>query len=447
MRRFAAIAVPSLLLAGCATYRPAPLDPSPEVLAPPVAAVLATRASEISRPWLEPVTLDLSRPLTPAAIATLVVVNNPDLRAQRARADVADAQVFAAGLLPDPTLSLGGSKVVTGPDPFADLASALTVDINALRTRGVTRAKGRADARQVRLDLVWAEWQAAGQARLQAAKVIATGRQLALAQGSRDATQSILERTMRAAGRGDLAGDKVATARLAATDAAGKLRTAQTSLAAASGQLDQLLGLPPQTSLTLAPVDLPLPPPGAVALFALAQENRTDLAALRAGYESQEATVHKAVLDQFPTLNLVLNNNRDSAGNLLSGAAVDFTLPLWNRNRGGIAIERATRSALKAEYEARLFQTRAEIDAAVAGIAVAYRQRADALAGLDQISRFAATSRAAAQRGDVSLETAQNAEQALRDRQALIAQSEDDIIQQSIALELLTGTPREAWPK
>lgn len=447
MRRLAGIVAPALLVAGCATYRPLRLQTSPDVLSPPVATVLETKASQISRPWLRPAPLDLAKPLTSEAIATIVVVNNPELKAQRVRADIADAQVFAAGLLPDPTLSLGGSTVVTGPDPFADLASALTADINALRTRGVTRAKARADARQVRLDLAWAEWQTAGQARLHAAKVIATGRQLVLAQASREATQSLLERTVRAAARGDLAGDRVAAARLAAADAAGKLRTAQSGLAVASAQLVQLLGLPPATPLNLAPIDPPPLPPAASVLFALAQENRTDLAALRAGYESQEAAVHKAVLDQFPTLNLVLNNNRDSAGNLLSGAAVDFTLPLWNRNRGGIAVERATRAALKAEYEARLFQTRAEIDAAVTGISIAYRQRADALAGLDQLERFAASSRAAAQRGDVSMETAQNAEQALRDRKALIAQSEDDIVQQSIALELLTGTPREAWPK
>ncbi|MFX8762610.1 TolC family protein, partial [Acinetobacter baumannii] len=82
-------------------------------------------------------------------------------------------------------------------------------------------------------------------------------------------------------------------------------------------------------------------------LFAIARDSRTDLAALRAGYDAQEASVHKAVLDQFPTLNLSVTGNRDSAGNLLLGPTIDFTLPLWNRNRGGIAVERATRKALK----------------------------------------------------------------------------------------------------
>jgi outer membrane protein TolC len=190
---------------------------------------------------------------------------------------------------------------------------------------------------------------------------------------------------------------------------------------------------------------LPAQPPATDTLFNLARQDRTDLRALQAGYQAQEATVHKAVLDQFPTLNLTINANRDSAGNFMAGPAVDFTLPLWNRNRGGIAVERATRAALKAEYDARLFETRAEIAAAEAGLAVAYRQLADSEAGLAQFQRYAEAAQRAAQQGDLSLETAQDAEQTLRDREIAITQSQEAIREQSIALELLTGTPREAW--
>ncbi|CCA92532.1 TolC family protein [Novosphingobium sp. PP1Y] len=438
----------ALLLSGCAVYTPHPLDDtSASVLAPPVASVLEARANAIARPWLAPVTLDLSKPLTPDAIATVAVVNNPDLKAQRVRAGVSDAQVFAAGLLPDPGLSLGASQVISGPDPLLDLTSALGVDINALRTRGATRARAEAEARQVRLDLAWAEWQTAGQARIQAARIQGLERVVALAVQSRDVAQSLLTRIQRAAGRGDVAGDRLQAARVALVSAADTLRTAQSNLADAREQLARLLGFPPGTVFDLAPIALPSAPPPVEALFAIAEASRTDLTALRAGYESQEAAVHKAVLDQFPSLNLTINTNRDSAGNLLVGPAVDFTLPLWNRNRGGIAVERATRAALKAEYDARLFQTRADIGAAVAGISVAMEQRADALKGLPELRRYAEASRRAADRGDLSLETAQNADQALRDRRILIAQSENAIVQQSIALELLTGAPREAWPQ
>jgi outer membrane protein TolC len=434
-----------VLLASCAHYEPHPLTSEPAVLAAPVASVLEAHANKIRRPWLKPIELDLAAPLTPDAIATLAVLNNPDLKAQRVRAGVADAQVFAAGLLPDPTISLGANKVITGPDPLLDLASSIGLDINALRTRGVTRQKAIANAHQVRLDLAWAEWQTAGQARIQAARIVGLQKIVELAGASHDTTESLLQRIEQAATRGDVSGDRLQSARVAALTAANTLRNAETSIAAARTELNKLLGLLPGTELRLAQVTPPVQPPPTEALFDLARQDRTDLQALQAGYEAQEATVHKAVLDQFPTLNLTINANRDSAGNLMVGPAVDFTLPLWNRNRGGIAVERATRAALKAEYEARLFKTRAEIAAAEAGLVVAYRQLADSEAGLAQFQHYAEAAQRAAQRGDLSLETAQNAEQTLRDREIAITQSEEAIREQSIALELLTGTPREAW--
>lgn len=443
-------AVPLLLagsLAGCATYAPLPLTDQPGVLAPPVATVINHDTATLDRPWLTPIAVDLGQPLDPNAIAVLAVVANPDLKALRERAGVADAQAFAARLLPDPTFSLSGSKVLSGPDPFLDLASAFGLDINAVRTSGAVRARAAAQARQVRLDLAWSEWQTAGQARIQAARIIALGQTLAITRISASETRTLLDRTLRAAGRGDLSADQAQAARIGAYDAAERLRLGERDLAAAQLELLRLLGLPSTIDLKLAPAELPPPPPDSAALLAVAQKYRSDLAALRAGYEAQDATVRKAILDQFPTLNLAVNPQRDSAGNIKIGPTIDFILPLWNRNRGGIAVERATRVALKSEYEARLFQTRAEIAAAIIALSVARRQMDSAIADLPALRQFADATVRAAARGDLAPATAQTAAQALRDRETLIAQDRQAISEQTIALELLTGAPREWWTR
>lgn len=157
--------------------------------------------------------------------------------------------------------------------------------------------------------------------------------------------------------------------------------------------------------------------------------------------------MHKAVLDQFPNLTLSIDGNRDNSGIVSAGPSVNFTLPLWNRNRGGIAIELATRAALNAEYQARLFQTRAEIARAVTGLALVRRRHARSVADLAALRQMATASRHAADRGDLSLETAEVAEQTLRDRELAIAQDEQAIREQTIALELLTGLPEELWPR
>ena len=444
MRR-AAIPVMLLMASGCAHYAPVPLMSEPSALAAPVAGVLQVQASAITRPWLEPAPVDLSAPLTLRGVSALAVVNNPDLAALRARAGVADVQAFAAGLLPDPSFSFGVSKVLSGPDKLLNLSGAFGLDLGALRKRAVTRQQAQAQAMQVRLDLAWAEWQTAGQARIQAVRILGQERIVALTRESAATANEQLTRTSRAVLRGDIAASDGEAARLAAFDAADKARTAERDLLAARQELARLLGFPPDTAIALAPVALPDAPPAADRLFTIAQDNRTDLAALRAGYGAQEASVHKAVLDQFPTLNLTSAPGRDSAGNFSLGPTVDFTLPLWNRNRGGIAVEQATREALRREYDARLFQTRSEIAAAWAGIELARHQLAEAQAGLAGLQRQSEAAQRAASRGDLSRAAAITATQQWRDRQLVIAQAELAIREQTIALELLSGEPIEGW--
>jgi outer membrane protein TolC len=443
MNRSALWIATALMLNACATYRSQPLEAQSEMLSAPVAAVLARDSARIERPYLQPITLDLAQPLDSNGVAVLAVIANPDLKATRIRAKVAAAQSFAARLLPDPTFSLGRDYLLSGPDRLDNIAAALGLDVNALITRSVVGEKARADETQVRLDLAWAEWQTAGQARIGAVKVMSLERIAALDNASRDATQSLLDATLRAAARGDISADQVQTARTAAFDSAERYRTSERDLAAARFDLTKLVGLPPGTPLQLRPNVLPEAPLDAAQLFAIAQTQRADLQALKAGYASQEAMVHKAVLDQFPKLDLTINASRDTAGNKLLGPAVGFTLPLWNRNRGGITVARATRDALKAEYDVRRFEARAEIAAAVGGIDVARRQRRDILSGLPLLERFVKASTQAASRGDLSPATAATAAQALRDKQTQLAQNEQDIQAQWIALELLTGTPLE----
>ncbi len=434
-------------LGACAQYRPLPLETLPSSLVAPDPAALSQDALAIDRPYLKPVAIDLSQPLDANAIAVIAVLANPDLKAMRARAGVSDAQVFAAGLLPDPTFSLGIDTIVGGPPAASNIAGTLGLGLSTLRTRGAVRAQAEAAARQVRLDLAWAEWLTAGQARLQAERVIGLERAVSILTISRDAAQSLLGRKLRASGRGDLMPDQVEAARLSAFDAADRLRIAERDLGAARSELIRLLGLPPGFQLSLAASPYTPPNGEAADLFAIAARERLDLKALQAGYGAQEATLRKAILDQFPTLDLTVNASRDTGRNKLLGPAIAFTLPLWNRNRGGIAIETATRAALSAEYGARLARTRADIAAAIDAIAIVQRQRAAILADLPALEKFAAASRRAANRGDLALATAEAAEAAVRDKQLLLVQAERDSAELMIALEMLTGTLKESWPR
>jgi outer membrane protein TolC len=445
MTRFSAMhsgPILALLLAGCASYEPKPLATT----VPPVAlSTLVRDAASIDRPYLKPTNIDLGAPLDDNAIGVIAVLGNPDLKALRKKAGIADAQVFAARLLPDPTFTLGMGHILAGPDPVDEIASGLGLDLNALRTGKVRRQLAEAQARQTRLDLVWAEWQTAGQARLQAARIRHLEAGIALLEIAREGAQSLLDRNLRAASRGDIAADSVQASRASAVAAQDKLSIAEHDLEAARLELARLLGLSPDVTLQIAPSVPAGPIPDRDRLVQRALDNRADLQALRAGYASQEAVVHKAILDQFPTLSLNLNFTRDTGGNRILGPTVDFTPALWNRNRGGIAIERATRDQMKAEYEARLFQTRAEIAAAASAVLLSRRQRDAIRAQLPELKRLATVTRKAANRCDVSRAAAEAAEGALGDKQVELATAEQTIDEAMVALEVLTGVPREDW--
>ena len=432
-------------LAGCAHYEPSPLRPPSAVLTEPNTALISADAQKINRPYLAPEAIDLSKPLTPNALAILAVLLNPDLKALRAKTGVTDAQAFAAGLLPDPSFQASFDKLLSGPDIYNGLGAQIGFDLNQLRTRAATRASSQASKRQVRLDLAWAEWQAAGQARLLGARVLALTAQLAIALASAETAQQLFDASSRAAGRGDIAGADLDTRRQALLDASSKARVAEHDLVAARSDLNKQLGLPPEVHLRLTPAPEPPSPPPPDQIVRNALVDRLDLQALRAGYDAAEAGLHIAVLEQFPNLSLTLAAARDTANNVTLGPQVGFTLPLWNRNRGNIAIASATRQQLKAEYEARLFQTRAEIDAAVSAIASARRQRADLLAQLPALRRYAEATTRAAKRGDLSVATADTAVQAVRDRQLALAQLDQQITEQTIALELLAGSLTQGW--
>lgn len=421
-------------LGGCAAYAPAPLaiglDP-----------VLAGPGSGGSPAGKASPAIDLSKPLTPRTLGLIAIIANPDLKAARLQAGVADAQVFAAGLLPDPVFNLSFDKLLSGPDMFNGLGAQLIYDLAAFRDRGVILSGQRAARAQVRLDLAWREWQTAGQAGLLGARVVGLERAASLLDRSQAAAEDALARVLSAAARGDLKADDVEARRLAAADAADRARQGERDLGAVRGSLNALLGLPPGARITIAADPVSATPLDAGALFDKARVTRLDLKALEAGYQSQEAAVRKATLDAFPSLQFTLAAARDTADNRTLGPAVNFTLPVWNRNSGGIAIARATREQMRAEYAARVFAARAEIADLVERIAIARRQRGQIADTIGPLEILAGRTEAAAASGDVARAVAEAGRQSVTDKQITLVALDQAIAEQTVALELATGAP------
>jgi len=375
------------------------------------------------------------------ALGVIAVVASPDLKAARAKAKVTRAQLFDAGLLADPVITLGFDKLLSGPDAFNGWTAQIAQDLLVIRDRGVSRARDQAAARQVRLDIAWQEWQAAGQARLLAARIAALTPIVALNAATRVKSEAILEATLQAASRGDIKADDIEARRIAAIDAADKASSSARDLETARHALDALLGLPPETSLAIEPSTLTAPPLDANALFERARRQRLDLQALQAGYDSQDASVRKAVMDRFNSLQLSVNRTSDTANNHTFGGQVAFALPVWNGNRGGIAIALATRDQLRAEYAARVFSARADIAELTGQLIAEKRERLMVSRQLEALRPLAAASEQAANRGDVSLVAASAVRQSVTDKELTLAALDQSIGEQTAALIIAVGGP------
>lgn len=409
-------------------------------------AVVAVPAASSARPWLAPAAINLGEPLDGNAVSVIAVVANPDLRALRKRVGVAEAQVYAAGLLPDPVISFGADFVVGGPATTLGnaLAGSLSQDLNGLRTRGAALAAAKANAQQVRLDLAWAEWQTAGQARLLSSRAISLETQIGLLQQMAGLARDLRIRNQRAAGRGDIAGDQLQAARLAETDALTQLNQAEAELTQVRQDLLRTLGLSPTTVLELAPWRIDLTIPDCMEVYSRARQ-RPDLLALEAGFDAQSASVRQALLERFPSLGLSVNGSRNEGGNRFLGPAVSLTLPLWNRGRGSIAVAQATRDALQAEYDARLFQTRADVFGLCAAMEVNARQLGVALSELPGLEQYARATVSAAQRGDLAQAVADNALLTWWGRKLLSEQLRQSQIERAIGIEVASGAVMQSW--
>jgi len=430
------------LLTGCATYRPLLLDNG---RAQRKLADITVSAASMPVPDLRAYRFDPSDGLDVTEVAMLAVANNPDLRSQRDDESIARAQAFAAGLLPDPQVSYEHDR----PDPHqAENTPAfnlgLTWNLGDLLTRSARVASARAGTRQVHLDLLWSEWQTVAKARTLFDKVYTGRARVARLQAEHAALAPIRQYVERALKAGDLTYDSASAGLNAASDVDNKRVDAQGQLDQAEHDLHGLLGLDDSVALHLVGAPYTVEPDAAQSAQALRDmpKRRPDLLALQAGYESQEQKLREAILAQFPAITVGLTRARDTSNIHTSGFSVGLSLPLFDGNRGQIAIERATRQKLQDEYEARLQADRNDV-----ALLLKQVQGFDAqLPALRAHAAQLAGARDAAQRAfthgllDWPTYLAIRASSLSADTDLLAAQQNAD--EQAIALDALVG----AWP-
>ena len=434
-----------LPLTGCASYHAQPLRdhlPAMAKVEREMAAALRHDHPASAQP------VNLHAPLSGEDLGEVAVLLNPDLRAMRAQIGVAQAQVFAAGLLPDPQLSLSAdlpSNVAAGYTNAYSMG--LSWSLASLFTRSANLHIARAQEQSVQYQVAWQEWMVANQTRILARQLYYLQKQETVSQTAATTTDQLYRISVQNLRLGDATITTTSLRQIAWLDSQDRMLALRRQVTAVRQNINKVMGLPPNMRLSLRAPQTQLDIPDAARLVTLADAHRLDLLALRAGYQAQEARVRRAILGQYPGFTIGISKAADTSNIQTIGPSVSLDIPLWNRNRGVIAESEATRAQLHAAYTVRLFQTRADITALVADLR---RLRQEITPLEQQVPQLQSTEQrlrgAAAEHNVTLIDYEAVRSQALAKSLQLLALKQAYAEQQA-ALEMAVGLPWQQWRK
>lgn len=342
------------LLVGCQTYSPIPLDLSRH--SADLGDRLATEESirafsqrlEADHPDRSQ-DLDLTDGIDAAEAEVIALFYNPDLRLARLRAGIALANAENAGLWEDPVFGFDGAELLSPSGPFEfGLNLSLTIPVSGVLEVEQDRANALYDAQWWRV--LGAEWSMRTQVRDAWANWATANERLALVNEIVQAVEGIGVISSRLEDAGELT--RLEARLFQAQHATARMDRGFAEAEAEKARLDivALMGLSPDSAVSLVPSTIESDiPDGANDIERLIQTN-TDLAVLRADYQSAEETLRLEVRKQYPDIEIGAGlGSEDDDDRLLLGAAIP--LPVFNANRGGIAEARANRELARAAAE------------------------------------------------------------------------------------------------
>ncbi|WP_233830303.1 TolC family protein [Paraburkholderia sp. ZP32-5] len=433
----------ALLLGGCATYHREPLAPQDTSTSAQSLERIRIDSSSMPLPELAAHRFDPADGLDSDEVAMLAVANNPDLKLARDDLGIARAQAYSAGLLPDPQLSVS-SDYPGAVGTTRAFNYGLSIDVMAIVLRSANQQSADATVAKTDLGLLWQEWQVVAQARQLFIKTRFEADTLPLLQRQRDLARTRYERMAAARRDGNLTDDTLNAALIAYSDARKQYRDAQRAAAQTHHDLNALLGLAPDMQLQLQTQDsdtiAPLDDATLDAALAGLARRRPDLIALQAGYEAQEQKYRAAILSQFPSLSVGFVRARDTSNIYTSGFQINLSLPIFNRNRGNIAIEQATRQRLRDEYQTRLNQAYAEVARLREDSAILARQLQETEAALPHVEHAAQLAGAAYADHNLVLGAYTDAQSAALAKRIDVATLHEALAEQRVGLQALLGS-------
>jgi len=400
------ILLSTLLLVGCASFEPRPLEPEQtsaqfadrSLTDSSLHAFIATNLqSEVDSGKAAVWGLD---ELTLAAF-----YYHPELDVARAQWAMTEAGRITAGERPNPALTASGGRNSTTTNPSPNLFTAgidLTLETAGKRSYRIAQATQLSEA--ARLNIAAVAWKVRSGVRSSLISLYGareSERLLAQQQAIHSRNIEILESQYR---EGAISAFELIQARLAADSARIALHDAGRRSAEALVQLAVAMGVPVSAldavEFSFAdfddlPAELSVGEARRQALL-----TRADILGALAEYAASQSSLQLEIAKQYPDIHLGPGYEYDQGDNKwLLGLAL--TLPI-NRNQGGIAEAQARRSEAAARFNAVQARVLGEIDLALAGLRAATEKQADANSLLTDLKRQESVAHSMFTMGEIS---------------------------------------------
>lgn len=369
----------ALVVVGCASYAPRPLDPS--------AGAHAFVARTLDDPGL--VRFVHVQPDAPGVfppsrwgVADLTFVAwyfHADMAAARARRDTARAMRAEHSAAPNPGFGFDLERVTNGgPRPWA-LGFTFDIPLDVSGKRDARRAVAAREEEAAELTLVDTAWRMRSRVRAAQSKCVFADRALAIARNH----EQLRERAAVAARQAVEAGEdaRSASARATASWSQSRVDLAAAARAASNARtaLTEALGVPAS-----AVADLDLEEPEALApsidleveaAQAHGLANRVDLRLALVEYARAEDALRLEVANQYPDIQLLPGHQWDQGAHKLR-FGFSLPLPIFDDHRPAIDRALAERSEAEAKFLGAQQQALAAIESALARYA-ALRKEAE----------------------------------------------------------------------
>lgn len=366
------------MLAGCQTYTPRPLDAAAHraqwAARSPEADGVAEFARRLAAPG-EPAPFDPTDGLCLDEAEAVALFFNPRLRVARLRAGVAAATAENAGLWEDPALGFDGERILAGVDHPWVVGATIGLTIPISGSLSAERDRAGAEHRAALARVAQEEWEL--RSRLRAAWLDWSAHTLRAQQtreflGRLDAIAAVAARLEEA---GEMPRTESRLFRVERLTRQNDLRLLDARARESELALRALMGLTPDAPVALAPTLARTPVEGFTHVLDEAIEARSPmLAVLREEYAVAELTLRREVREQYPDITIGPGiGEEDGDSRALLG--VSLPIPLWNRNRQGVAEAAAQRELARAEYESAVESLAADLAAAVVRAAALATQR------------------------------------------------------------------------